>query len=88
MATITISLPDEIANHIDQATKKGGFATRSEFIRDLVRKFLASKTLKQESYDPIPLDQVRADLQKSGKYSKAFIESVVSGLSKSSVYEN
>ena len=33
------------------------------------------------------LEEIRADFEKTGKYNKKFIDSVIKGLSKSSFYE-
>lgn len=38
MTTFTISLPDQTAHQIDSEAKRLGFASRSEFIRDVLRK--------------------------------------------------
>jgi len=43
MTTITISLPKTIAEKVDEKTKEGGFATRSEFIRSLLRQHLTQE---------------------------------------------
>lgn len=87
MATFSISLPTQIAKEVDAETKRLGFATRSEFLRDLVRKHLFDK---KESlvFEPVDLSKVRLELARTKKYNQKFIESVVKGLSKSSLYEN
>ena len=60
MATVTISLPDQIAAKIDSEAERGGFATRSEFIRSLVRKyFTAESELKFEEFVPRPLEEIK-----------------------------
>lgn len=89
MSTITISLPTQIAKKVDSEAKKQGFATRSEFVRSLLRKYFSPVTeeLKFEPFIPRPLDEIRADFEKTGKYNKKFIDSVIKGLSKSSFYE-
>ena len=89
MATITISLPAQIAKKIDSETKTQGFATRSEFVRSILRKYFspATEELKFEPFMPRPLDEIRSDFEKTGKYNKKFIDSVIKGLSKSSFYE-
>ncbi len=33
-----------------------------------------------------PLDEVRADFEKTGKYSKEFVDSLMKGLARSSIY--
>jgi hypothetical protein len=87
MTTITISLPNQIATQIDKATKLGGFASRSEFIRSLLRRYFFPE-IKLETFTPQPLSQVKKDLALTGKYNQKFINSVVKGLEKSSAYGN
>lgn len=88
MATVTISLPNQIAERVDLETKKQGFATRSEFIRSLLRKHLpeAKAELKFLPFQKKPLEKIRADFEKTGKYNKKFIDSLIKGLSQSSIY--
>lgn len=86
MATLSISLPNQIAKKIDFEAQKQGFATRSEFIRSLLRKYFSEKP-GLEVFEKRPLEEVKLELAKTGKYSQEFIESVVSGLAKSSKYE-
>jgi Arc/MetJ-type ribon-helix-helix transcriptional regulator len=86
MATLTISLPNQLAQQIDQATKAGGFATRSEFFRALLRKHFSSPEF--EVFTPRPLSEIKANLKKTGKYNQKFIDSVIKGLAESSVYAN
>lgn len=90
MATITISLPNPIAKKVDSEAQKQGFATRSEFIRSLLRKYFspATEELKFEPFIPRPLEEIRSDFEKTGKYNKKFIDSLIKGLSKSSFYEH
>lgn len=85
MATVTISLPDQIAKQVDLEAKTQGFATRSEFVRSLLRKYFAQE-LEFETFTPRPIEEIRFELTKVGKYSEEFIESVTKGLSKSSFY--
>ncbi len=86
MSTITISLPSQISQRVDDEAKKQGFATRSEFIRSLLRRYFAHE-LEFETFEKIPLDQVGMELARTGKYSEEFIKSVTRGLAKSSQYE-
>ncbi len=90
MSTITISLPGQIAKQVDSETKKQGFSTRSEFIRTLLRKYFTSpkEEFRLEPFVPKPLEEIRADFEKTGKYNKKFIDSVIKGLSRSSFYEH
>lgn len=87
MSTMTISLPGTIAKRVDEETEKHGFATRSEFIRALLRRYF-NGDLTLESYRKQPLTDVRRDLEKTGKYSDTFINRVIKGLSQSSLYED
>lgn len=86
MSTITISLPSQIAKKIDEETYKMGFATRSEFIRGLIRKYFTKEELTFEPFKPIPLDQLREEFENTGKYNKKFIDSLISGFKRSSFY--
>ena len=91
MRTINISLPDKLAQELDAAAAVRGFASRSEFLRSLVRKFLEGEVepkfpLPIIVYKKKPLDKVRREMEATGKYNKKFIDSVVAGLSRSSVY--
>lgn len=86
MSTITISLPSQIAKKIDTETRKMGFATRSEFIRNLLRKYFTKEELVIEPFEPIPLEQLREGFEKTGKYNKKFINSLMRGFKRSSFY--
>ena len=87
MSTVTISLPAQITKRVDSEAKRQGFATRSEFIRSLLRRYFTQE-LEFEVFDKIPLNQAKMELARTGKYSEGFIESVVGGLAKSSQYED
>lgn len=88
MTTVTISLPESIAKKVDQEAKKLGFATRSEFVRSLLRKHLIEKEEKLEflPFKKKPLKEIREAFEKTGKYNKEFIDSIINGLAKSSIY--
>lgn len=89
MATVTISLPDQIAKKVDAEAKSQGFATRSEFVRSLLRKYFSQvKKLEFLPFEKKPLGEIRAEFEKTGKYNKKFIDSLIEGLSKSSIYED
>jgi Arc/MetJ-type ribon-helix-helix transcriptional regulator len=91
MSTITISLPKQIAEQIDTETKKEGFSTRSEFLRALFRKYFlkrAKKELILQEFKPKPLNEIRRAFERTGKYNKKFIDSIIRGLSESSAYAN
>lgn len=91
MATVTISLPDQIAKKVDAEAKNQGFATRSEFIRSLLRKYFveeSSEELAFQEFQPKPLEEIRAKFEKTGKYKKEFIDDLINGLAASSLYAN
>lgn len=85
MATLTISLPASVARQLNLEVHTKGFATRSEFVRSLLRRYFSGE-LALEEYRPVPLNQVKHELLKTGKYSLKFVNSVIKGLSKSSIY--
>ncbi len=85
MTTFTISLPEQVASLVETETSRQGYATRSEFIRALLRKYFSGE-LELEVFTPRPLEEVRQKMAKTGKYNSKFINSVTKGLSKSSAY--
>lgn len=87
MATLSISLPAQLSQQVDAETKRQGFSTRSEFIRSLIRKYFTEE-LPLLPFNPQPLDQIKAEFEKTGKYNKKFIDSLIRGLSESSFYAN
>ena len=86
MATLTISLPRQIATKIDSEAEKLGFSTRSEFIRNILRQYFLEDEIKFEQFKTRPLEEIKLELARTGKYSQDFIESVTRGLAKSSRY--
>lgn len=88
MSTVTISLPIQIARKIDAETKKQGFATRSEFIRTLIRRYFYGEELTLDPFEPRPLNEIEKGLRSTGKYNEKFIRSLIKGLKDSSFYEN
>ena len=87
MSTITISLPNFTVRQLDEEIQIKGFATRSEFIRNLLRRYF-TRELQFETFEPQPIEKIKLDLAKTGKYNQKFIESVIKGLARSSIYEN
>lgn len=91
MRTINISLPDKLAEQLDVQATFRGFASRSEFFRSLLRRYLEEE---KETKFPLPvivykkksLDQVKREMDATGKYNKKFVDSVVKGLARSSTY--
>ena len=86
MTTITISLPNELADQVDKVSEHQGFATRSEFIRHLLRGYFR-KDLELGEFKKLPLDEIRGGLEATGKYNQKFIDGVMKGLKQSSAYE-
>ena len=87
MTTVTISLPDQIAEKVDLEARKQGFATRSEFVRSLLRKhFTDREELKFEPFSPKPLEEVEKEIRATGKYNEKFIKSVIRGLRENSSF--
>ena len=85
MATINISLPNKMAVRLDEIKEYRGYATRSELVRELLRERLLQET-NFEVFEKPSLKTVAGDLAETGKYNKEFIEGVVDGLKKSSLY--
>lgn len=87
MTTVTISLPDSIAKQLDKETSQKGFATRSEFIRNLIRRYFLGEELTLEPFEPRPLKEIEKGLRGTGRYNEKFIRSLIKGLKDSSSYE-
>ena len=85
MTTMTISVPHAMAKRIDEELRKQGYATRSEFIRTLLRRYIHDE-MSGETFTHRPLGEIKLELARTGKYNQRFIESVLKGLSKSSLY--
>jgi metal-responsive CopG/Arc/MetJ family transcriptional regulator len=93
METVNISLPEKLNQQITRAMKNEGYASRSEFFRTLIRLYFALKATDRTQQDSFftpfekkSLSKVKKDLSSTGQYSSAFINSVVKGLGKSSLY--
>lgn len=87
MTTLTISLPKQIASKIDMEARRRGFATRSEFIRSLLRIYFTEEELQFEVFKKKSIDEIKLELARTGKYNQEFIESIAKGLAKSSAYD-
>lgn len=96
MSTMNISVTDDQAKMVDDWVSLHDYANRSEFFRAVVR-FLAqrpvilrdmSSDLKLEEFVKRPLPEIRRGLESTGKYSKKFIDEIIDGLKKSSIYAN
>jgi antitoxin ParD1/3/4 len=64
MATMNISLPDDMKDFVDEQVRSGGFMSSSEYIRDLIRHqkdiadFRALIRAGEDSGEPIPAEEV------------------------------
>ena len=95
MKTLNISLPAKLSYKVDELVEEEGYASRSEFFRTLLRLYLQLTEAKPAPSMPFfapfkkqPLSKVKKELKQTGLYKKEFIDSVISGLSQSSLYEN
>lgn len=93
METLNISLPKKLSIKVDEIVEKEGYASRSEFFRTLLRLYLQLVGVKVKPSLPFfvpfkkqPLSKIKRELGKAGVYKKGFVKSVISGLSKSSLY--
>ena len=90
MFTVNISLPKQLYEKMNQLIDEEGFASRSEFVRTLIRFYTAIKAKNGDflEFQTIPLVEIKKKLLKEKKYSQKFVKSVLAGLAKSSVYAN
>lgn len=96
MQTLSISLPQKLTTRVDTIIEEEGYASRSEFFRTLLRLYLqlsarAEVVAEKPFFLPFkkrPLNEIRKDLSRGGFYSQEFVNSVVEGLEKSSLYAN
>lgn len=86
MTTLTISLPDKIAKRIDVAAQKHGFSTPAKFVTAILHKHLTQEELEFVPFKKKPLSQIRAAFERTGKYNKKFIDSVIKGLRENSSF--
>lgn len=54
---------------------KEGFATRSEFIRSLIRRYFLKDQFELEEFRAVPLNQLKMELAQTNKYSEEFMKS-------------
>lgn len=64
---INISLPKELALSVEEMVKKGNYATRSEFFRDLLRMRIEGKILRELAESKKELADGKGKLLKSLK---------------------
>lgn len=100
MRTVNLSFPEKLIVKIDKEIEEHGYASRSEFFRALVRMVLVepeviispqpkkAKKLVFEKPSMKPLSEIRKKFEKTGLYNKKFIDSLIAGIAKSSLYAN
>lgn len=90
MYTINISLPKSLYQRVGQLIKDEGYASRSEFFRTLIRIYTALRGERLEllEFIPRPLSEMKNELRKTKKYNQEFINNIISGLKRSSIYAN
>lgn len=93
MQTLNISLPQQLSCQVDKIVENEGYASRSEFFRTILRLYLSlttkerkEKELKLIPFKKMPLNKIKNELAKTKAYSGKFINSVIKGLEKSSLY--
>ena len=64
---INISLPKELNKSVEELVKKGKYATKSEFFRDLLRMWMEGKILRELSESRKELASGKGKLLKSLK---------------------
>ena len=64
---INISLPKELSRSVEELVKKGKYATKSEFFRDLLRMWMEGKILREISESRKELASGKGKLLKSLK---------------------
>ena len=71
MATMNVSLPDQMKEWVETQTKSGKYGNASDYVRDLIRrdqeraeKLAEFQRLVQEGYDsgisPLTMDEIRS----------------------------
>lgn len=70
MATMNISLPDQMKNWVEERIQSGSYANASDYVRDLIRR------------DNMKLEELRLALiegEQSGPATKLDIEAFIAG---------
>jgi len=75
MATMNISLPDPLRDFVEQEVARGGYASASEYMRELVRKAKGEKELESrllEALDGEDLGEIGPDfIEKLREHARA-----------------
>lgn len=53
MGSMNVSLPDELRSYVEQRVREEGYATSSEYVRDLIRRDRARERLRAMILDGI-----------------------------------
>lgn len=61
MATMNISLPDQLKSYVDSRVAKDGYGTASEYFRELIRQDQQRRA--QEQLERAQLEKLREDVQ-------------------------
>lgn len=91
MKTVNISLPDSMANQIDLLLGQEEYVSRSEVVRTALRIFFTldqrEESVELQTFKKRPLSEIASEMKKAGN-SKKNIDSIIDGLSKSSLYSS
>jgi len=89
MRAISVTLPENLVQQTEALIDQGEYTSHSEVLRTALRFLFAieEKAIPLElfQFSKRPLDEVRKEL-KGADHKSEFVESVVKGLRKSSVY--
>lgn len=67
MPTMTISLPEQMKRWIDEQVDAGGYASASDYVRDLVRRDRERREQSEKVYTLEELRILLAEAKKGGK---------------------
>ena len=92
MKTVNISITKDQTNLIDELISKYGFANRSEFFRSILRLIsrepqmvAQADSLMLESPETKDASEILSSFEKTGRYSKAFLRDLGTGLKRSAI---
>lgn len=95
MTTMNISLPNALADQLDQMVNKFAFSSRSEFVRAILRRVMVDSSALEESVSfPFkkPVSRSTRSVMKAfkdeGKYSKVFLKDLKAGLDSSEYFKD
>jgi len=88
MKAVSVSLPEGLAQQTESLVAGGEYVSLSEVLRAALRLFLAVEEKASPElmlFSKRPLNEIKKGLENAG-HRPQFVESVVAGLRKSSVY--